>query len=67
MLEVVAAWPNKQQRVLHLDAAELEETACSTRRAIRKRGHGSKRLRAGKEKQEQKAGVSEGQTHRLRK
>lgn len=33
---------------------------------VRKRGHGSKRPRGGKEKQEQKAGVSEGRTRRLR-
>jgi hypothetical protein len=51
---------------VHSDAAEPEETARPTRRALRKRGRGSKRPRAGKEKQEQKAGVSESRTHRLR-
>lgn len=36
------------------------------RRSVRRRGRGSRRRRGGKEKQEQKAGVSEGRLRRLR-
>lgn len=40
--------------------------AAPANKRARKRGRGSKRPRGGREKQEQKAGVSEGRTRRLR-
>jgi hypothetical protein len=40
--------------------------AAPVNKRARKRGRGSKRPRGGREKQEQKAGVSEGRTRRLR-
>jgi hypothetical protein len=42
------------------------EAAVPVSKKARKRGHGSKRPRGGREKQEQKAGTSEGRTRRLR-
>ena len=60
--------PNKRRKVApaSTEAAPPPEAALPAKRRGRKRGRGSKRPRGGREKQEQKAGVSEGRTRRLR-
>jgi hypothetical protein len=48
------------------EAAPALEAAEPVSKKVRKRGRGSKRPRGGREKQEQKAGVSESRTRQLR-
>ena len=68
LLVPLAPPPSKRQKAAPTpaEAAQSPETPAPASRRARKRGRGSKRPRGGREKQEQKAGVSGGRVHRLR-